>query len=757
MAAAVFISCSNNDIEQIITLPSDEMPTDGVGIRFTARCVTDAPENRSHLDMGNSWVWDEGDRIGIHIAAAKPTSNAEARIVSLKEGEPALFRASVNAFAQNDKLYAYYPRMGGTNAEPGAITLTIPHTQPRTQTTAGMLDGRCYPLVCAYELPVGSGVDAEIKETLTLDFRPVAALVKFDIHTADEALREEKIRTVTFTSNSEKAIAGSFTYDLTQVSATSMPEIQRPTEGYTDVSVTLETAAAIPATEGAAFVGATIIPGLYTGDVAVQTDRALYNFAAQEIRAEAGTPHVLSLDLSLASRSEYADVGQVEEALTNAYNDLLSYDNMFPVIGMHNLTTPEAAKGSWDGDGAPLIPFTTMTFTDEAPSSWFHSQCYKTVNAANKALALIRTLPEGHLDRPRYMAEALFLRALMYYRLTQAFGNASYFEQVLNFSSNLSEDPNSPARSDKETIRATYIEQLKQSIPALMTRQQAVAKRAVRVITQNAARALIAKTYLYQKNWALAKEYASQIILSGDNDLTTPFADVFKEKCEFGPESVFEINAELDPNNDIRRTCQLGQIQGARGIGLGWGFNAPKPALIDSFEENDSRKSVTVLAPGDNLEGDIFTIPSHEYQYGNGKCYIYKEERSAKGRTGECGLWYNPRIIRYSDILLVYAEACCELGGDANIDEALAKLEMVRKRARGDNASALPEVKTRDQNELREKIRFERKIELALEYERYFDLVRWGIAKEMIPNFVEGKHELFPIPKDCGLAPNPGY
>ena len=255
----------------------------------------------------------------------------------------------------------------------------------------------------------------------------------------------------------------------------------------------------------------------------------------------------------------------------------------------------------------------------------------------------------------------------------------------------------------------------------------------------------------------MAKEYASQIILSGDNDLTTPFADVFKEKCEFGPESVFEINAELDPNNDIRRTCQLGQIQGARGIGLGWGFNAPKPALIDSFEENDSRKSVTVLAPGDNLEGDIFTIPSHEYQYGNGKCYIYKEERSAKGRTGECGLWYNPRIIRYSDILLVYAEACCELGGDANIDEALAKLEMVRKRARGDNASALPEVKTRDQNELREKIRFERKIELALEYERYFDLVRWGIAKEMIPNFVEGKHELFPIPKDCGLAPNPGY
>ena len=100
------------------------------------------------------------------------------------------------------------------------------------------------------------------------------------------------------------------------------------------------------------------------------------------------------------------------------------------------------------------------------------------------------------------------------------------------------------------------------------------------------------------------------------------------------------------------------------------------------------------------------------------------------------------------------------MGGEDNISEALAKLEMVRKRARGSNTSVLPEVKTRDQNELREKIRFERKIELAMEFEHYFDLVRWDVAKDLISGFEVGKHELFPIPQtevDRGIGQNPLY
>lgn len=99
-------------------------------------------------------------------------------------------------------------------------------------------------------------------------------------------------------------------------------------------------------------------------------------------------------------------------------------------------------------------------------------------------------------------------------------------------------------------------------------------------------------------------------------------------------------------------------------------------------------------------------------------------------------------------------------GGD--IDGALNALEMIRKRARN-GKNVLPEIKERDKDKLRKLIHHERRIELALEHERYFDLVRWGEASEEIPNFVAGKHELFPIPQSeidqsgGKLQQNPGY
>lgn len=126
--------------------------------------------------------------------------------------------------------------------------------------------------------------------------------------------------------------------------------------------------------------------------------------------------------------------------------------------------------------------------------------------------------------------------------------------------------------------------------------------------------------------------------------------------------------------------------------------------------------------------------------------YPVKAERNVWGRSdGSQGKWVNIRLIRYADVLLMHAEAANEIG---NVNEALDKLEMVRARARGNNTDVLPKVTTREPNELREKIRHERRIELALEFGRFYDLVRWGVAKDVIKNFVPGKHELFPIPQE---------
>jgi len=300
------------------------------------------------------------------------------------------------------------------------------------------------------------------------------------------------------------------------------------------------------------------------------------------------------------------------------------------------------------------------------------------------------------------------------------------------------------------------------AIPHLPSRMMLVANGNAGRATQNAARAILAKVYLYQKKWAEALAQTTAIIASGDNDLTTPYAEIFTEAKEYGPESVFEVYCEQKPTEKIYLSSQYGQIQGFRGIpNLGWGFNGPSQALMDAYEVGDPRKAATVLADGETIEGKKTKADAAGYKFFNKKVYVSLAERALYGRSTDIqAYWLNIRLIRYADVLLMHAEAACELG---NANEALAKLEMVRERARGGNAAVLPKITTTDIAELRAKIHHERRIELALEWERFFDLVRWDEAKTAITGFVVGKHELYPIPQteidksEGVLTQNPGY
>ncbi|HEX2535404.1 MAG TPA: RagB/SusD family nutrient uptake outer membrane protein, partial [Chitinophagaceae bacterium] len=131
------------------------------------------------------------------------------------------------------------------------------------------------------------------------------------------------------------------------------------------------------------------------------------------------------------------------------------------------------------------------------------------------------------------------------------------------------------------------------------------------------------------------------------------------------------------------------------------------------------------------------------------------------------GFWMNVRVIRYADVLLMAAEAAAELGGAANIQEALGFLEQVRARARKGNNAVLPQITETNQEALIDLIRHERRVELGMENERFFDLVRWGIDEEVLhaagkTNY-QPKHRYLPIPqpeidKSGGvLEQNPDY
>jgi len=446
----------------------------------------------------------------------------------------------------------------------------------------------------------------------------------------------------------------------------------------------------------------------------------------------------------------------IEAKLAEAYGTLRSWPFSWAAFGMNNYTSPDVEKGSTPSDGGEIAQFKSLSFTaNNAPIADFYSACYKSIFLSNEALALISALEDAEPTKKTYLAEALFLRSVMYFRLAQAFGGVPFVDKVLG------QNEKTPPRSSRDEIWQKIERDLIAAIPNLPSRKTLLASNNRGRATQNAARAVLAKVYMYQKNWSAALDQTTAIIASGDNSLSTAYDQIFTEANEYGDESVFEVYCDEKPTEQIYLGSQFGQIQGIRGIpNLGWGFNAPSQALMDAYETGDPRKAASVIADGDLLDGKKVRADASGYKFFNKKAYTKASERGVYGRPADGqAQWLNIRIIRYADVVLMHAEAAIELG---NTTEALAKLEMIRARARGENAT-LPKITTTVADEIRAKIHHERRIELAMEWERFYDLVRWGEAKNVIPGFVTGKHELFPIPQteidksEGVITQNPGY
>lgn len=463
--------------------------------------------------------------------------------------------------------------------------------------------------------------------------------------------------------------------------------------------------------------------------------------------------------------AETADIpydALIEGELQSAYNNQHAYGICVGIISMHSVVTDDADKGSTPTDFANAIPIEAHTYdASNGCVSGYYSGWYTIINYVNRAMKYITTAEEYQkvpVDQLNYLkAQCYALRAHAYFRLIQAFGAVSYVDHVLE------QDEQTPARTEPGEVYATLLQELEWAVPHLKTRRDNESAGTHGKITRNGALALMAKIHMYQGNWSQVHNLTEQIIASGDNDLSTPFNKIFTEEYEFGPESVWEDNAVYDKLNAVYTSpnSQWAQIQGFRGTpNNGWGLCGPSAELRDAMKD-DPRYKTTVLAENDVYDGVTCKPGANQPNpYFNGKVFINLAEKTALGRNNSQGQWVNIRYIRYSDVVLMNAEAACELG---QIDDALNKLEMVRARARGNDSSALPKVTTRDQEELRQAIRCERRFELAMELERFFDLVRWGVAKDEIDGFIPGKHELYPIPQgqiDSSngiLTQNPNY
>lgn len=368
------------------------------------------------------------------------------------------------------------------------------------------------------------------------------------------------------------------------------------------------------------------------------------------------------------------------------------------------------------------------------------------------------------------MGEAKFFRAFCYFNLVRAFGEVPLIDFKLEDAS----DSNVP----KSTVAKIYelidddLKDAETYLPATWMAQYAGR------LTWGAARSLHARTYMMRNDWGNMRAAAEEVIGTKLYDLNTPYDQIFREEGENCSESIFELQCasteQLPGSNEIG--SQYAGVQGVRGAGdwnLGWGWNCPTQELADAFEEGDPRKDETLLyflRTGD----DPSIIPANKpygekpvanadvvNKYYNKKVYTNPElrEKFTKG-----GHWMNVRLIRYSDVVLMAAEAACELN---DLPAARGYLEQVRFRARGGNANILPEVTTNDQEELRQAIRHERRVELGMEYDRFYDLVRWDVATKVLhaagKTQYQPKHALLPIPqseidKSNGvLVQNPNY
>ncbi|RYZ31572.1 MAG: RagB/SusD family nutrient uptake outer membrane protein, partial [Sphingobacteriales bacterium] len=347
-------------------------------------------------------------------------------------------------------------------------------------------------------------------------------------------------------------------------------------------------------------------------------------------------------------------------------------------------------------------------------------------------------------------AEAKFLRANSYFFLVRTYGRVPLIDKIQEVTSNIPQSTPAQIYAFIESDLATAVANL----PAQWD------KEFVGRATKGMANGMLAKVYLYQQKWGSAMAAANAVMTSGLYDLSTPYAKIFSEDGENSKEAVFEIQATAAPGVAAGTLgIQYTSMQGVRGTGiwnLGWGWNMPSAALEAAYEPNDPRKARTILYTsqsgfvGTTIHGETTPVglPNTKYNHKRHSNPSYRARYNSQS-----GWWMNVPILRYADVVLMYAEAANELGGAANIALARTALNSVRARARqGAPAGTLPDITSPDQTVVRDAIRQERRVELAMEHERFFDIVRWGIDAAAMQaagktGYNPNRDRLMPIPQ----------
>lgn len=444
-----------------------------------------------------------------------------------------------------------------------------------------------------------------------------------------------------------------------------------------------------------------------------------------------------------------------DQALIGAY-DLLAATYLNVILG--EIASDNTLCGGENANDVPgwqeVDDMRHSAANDQLQNLW--NWMYAGINRVNYIFEF-----EDKLDfegKDNILAQAAFLRAYYYFELVKWFGDVPMpIDQRVDFGS---------VRSFDRVAASEVYAQMESDLNFAVANLGPQVEQQGRV-TSGAARALLGKILVYQEKYSAAASVLDQVINSGQYDLYEDYSTLFLQQAENNIESVFEVQySNIQGAGFGCLQCSEGNVavgfSGVRGYNgptyqSGFSFNVPVQELVDAFDVADARFEPTILdieafAAAQASQGQevVYAEGFEHTGYYNNKYLPRKGESFQDPNLTNAT---NYRAIRFSDVLLLAAEAHNETGNDT---QALTYLNRVRSRA------GLP-AETATGSELAEAIFTERRLELAGEGHRFFDLVRKGKAGEFIPGFVVGKHELFPIPLlEIELAgniweQNPGY
>lgn len=483
----------------------------------------------------------------------------------------------------------------------------------------------------------------------------------------------------------------------------------------------------------------------------------------------------------------------------------------------------DAHKGSEDGDQPDLFAIETYNWSTANPyffGRW--NGLFAGVNRANAVIDLISKIEEGDFTQP--LAEARFLRAHYNMELVKIYGNVPYISEE-NFANTDFNQPNpGPIWTEIEADFQFAIDNLPDT-------QTDVARP-----TSFTARAFKGKAHMFQQEFDDARTLFDAVIGSGNYSLLPEFVDNFRLAGDNSPESIFAIQFTADggqslngnrggtlnfPNPGPFSSC-CGFYQPSQDLANAYQTDASGLPLLDTFNQTDiandygvnsadpftphagtldpridytvGRRGLDYNGYGDHIGKDWiragFADISGPYLPKKNVYWAGEDGNIGTGAWGQQHSGVNYHIMRYADLLLMRAEIAVE---DNDLATALSIVNQIRARARdmsylqatdgsGDAANyVIDEYPSfADQDEARKAVRFERRLELAMEGHRLFDLRRWGVTVDVLNTYVTNEArtitnfggkagpymqnmDLLPIPINAidlsggALTQNPGF